>query len=72
MTTADQPPLSDEMLRALLDTYRGLYTVGYDEVLRQLERKTIFGRGRRRTSSRSCRSLTDVLFSAAPGRCRLL
>lgn len=43
MTTADQPPLSDEMLRALLDTYRGLYTVGYDEVLRQLERKTIFG-----------------------------
>ena len=44
MTIADQPPLSDEMLRALLDAYRSLYTVEYDEVLRQLERKTIFGR----------------------------
>lgn len=44
MTIADQHPLSDEMLQALLDAYRGLYTVEYDEVLRQLKHKTIFGR----------------------------
>lgn len=44
MTIADQPPLSDEMLRTFLDAYRVLYTVEYDDVLRQLQRKTCFDR----------------------------
>ena len=44
MTIADQPHLSDDELHALLDAYRVLYSVEYDEVLRQLEHKTCFDR----------------------------
>jgi hypothetical protein len=44
VSIADQPRLSDDELRALLDAYRAQYSVEYDEVLRQLEHKTCFGR----------------------------
>ena len=44
MTIADQPRLSDDELRALLDDYRTQYSVLYDEVLRQLEHKACFDR----------------------------
>ena len=44
MTIADQPDLSNDGLRALLDPYRVQYGVEYDEVLRDLERKCCFDR----------------------------
>ena len=42
MTIADQPHLSNDELRALLDPYRVKYSVEYDDVLEDLARKCCF------------------------------
>jgi hypothetical protein len=44
VTIADQPYLSNDELRALLDPYQAQYSVKYDEVLRDLEHKCCFDR----------------------------
>jgi hypothetical protein len=44
VTIADQPDLSNDELRALLDPRRAQYTLAYDEVLSGLERKRYFDR----------------------------
>jgi len=44
VTIANQPELTNDELRMLLDPYRSQYSAGYDDVLRHLTGKCCFDR----------------------------